>query len=73
LVNAFFASLPLFYMSFFFLSQWVVDQIDRLRRAFFWKGDRSITCGHSLACWDLLCSPRVNGGLGIYRVRDFNI
>ena len=55
LANSVITSLPLYFMSFFFLSQWVIDQIDQLRRAFFWKGDRIGTGGQCLINWDVLC------------------
>ena len=68
-------SLPLYFMSFFFLPQWVIDHIwsmIRLRCAFFWKGDNNITGGHCLVSWEVLCTLRCLGGLEIRRLRDFN-
>ena len=73
LVNSVLTSLPLYFMSFFYLPQWVVDHIDRLRRAFFWIGESNVTGGQCLVNWEVLCSPRGSGGLGIRRLRDFNI
>ena len=35
LVNSILSSLLLYFISFFFIPQWVIDHIDRLRRAFF--------------------------------------
>ena len=46
LVNSVFNSLPLYFMFSFYLPQWVVEYVDRLRRAFFWKGESNVTGGH---------------------------
>jgi len=73
LVNSVLTSFPLYYMAFFFLPQSVVDYIDRLRRAFFWKGESSIIGGQCVVSWDVLYSPSGTGGLGICRLKDFNI
>ena len=51
----------------------MVDHIDRLRHAFFWKGDNSVNGGQCLINWDVLCTSRGASGLGIRRLRDFNI
>ena len=42
LVNAVLTSIPLYFMSFL-LPHWVIDHIDCLRRAFFWKGNSSVS------------------------------
>ena len=48
LVNSVLTSLSLYFMSFFYLPQWVVEHIDRLRRAFFWIGESVVTGGQCL-------------------------
>ena len=73
LVNSVLSSLPLYFMSFFYLSQRVVQHIEKLRRAFFWNEKNNINGGQCLVSWDDLCSPRGSDGLGIRRLRDFNI
>jgi len=73
LVNSVLTSLPLYYMSFFFVPQWVIYHIDRLRRAFFWNGDRSVAVGQCLISWEVLCTPCSVHGLGKCQLRDFNI
>jgi len=50
----------------------VIDHIDRLRQALFWKGHCHVIGRQCLEGWDVLCSPRASGGLGICRV-DFNV
>jgi len=39
--------------------------LDRLRWAFFWKEGRIVTGGQCLVSWDVMCSPRGAGGLGM--------
>jgi len=38
-------------MSFYYLSEWVIHTIDRIRRAFFWKGTKKIHGGVFLINW----------------------
>ena len=40
LVNSVITAVPLYMMSFYKVSAWVRDQIDRMGRNFFWKGGR---------------------------------
>jgi hypothetical protein len=37
------------------LSAWAIQNIDKLRRAFLWKGTDSVSRGHCLVAW-LICS-----------------
>lgn len=68
LVNSVLISLPPYFMSFFFLQQWSIDQVEQLKHAFFWKGKRSVTGWQCLISWDVLCSPHGSSGLGIQRL-----
>ena len=52
LIKSVLTNLPLYFMSFFYLPPWVVEHIDKLRRAFFWKGERNVTWGHGLINWE---------------------
>jgi len=56
LVNLVLTSLPHYYMSFFFLPQWVINRIDQLRLAF-WKGDSFVSGGQCLIDWKTVCWP----------------
>jgi hypothetical protein len=47
------------------LCPWAVQSIDKLRRAFLWKGTDSISGGHCLVEWTKCCRPQELGGLGI--------
>jgi len=41
LVNSVVSSTPLYVVSFYHILVWVIHAIDRIRRAFFWKGTRN--------------------------------
>ena len=51
------------------LSGWAVEEIDKCRRAFLWQGTRSTTGGRCKVSWNIVCSPRENGGLGVPDLR----
>lgn len=60
-------------MSLFLMPRWVIDSIDKTRRAFFWQGKRDIRGGHCLIVWTQVCRPKLHGGLGICNLREFNL
>jgi len=47
------------------LSPWAIQAIDKLRRAFLWKGTASVHGGHCMVAWPKCCRPAELGGLGI--------
>ncbi|OAY82668.1 LINE-1 retrotransposable element ORF2 protein, partial [Ananas comosus] len=51
LVNSVLSNLPLFYFSIFKAPQWVLNRIEGLRRAFFWKGNMEATNTALLTKW----------------------
>ena len=44
-VNAVLSNLPLYFMFFYCLLEWVIHNIDHIHRAFFWKGTKDIHGG----------------------------
>ena len=60
-------------MSFYFFPKRVINLIDRIRCAFFWKGTRNIHGGLCLIHWQLVCSHKNQGGLGVCNLRAFNL
>jgi len=65
-VNSVLFSIPLYFMSLYYLPEWVIYAIDHIRRAFFWKGARNIHGGFCLINWQLVCSHNLDWGFAIY-------
>ena len=59
-------------MSVFKLPQWVIQDIDKIRRNFLWRKGNGSEKGISLANWEMVCRPKEVGGLGIIDLTDFN-
>lgn len=59
-------------MSVLELPVWVVEEIDKFRRNFFWKGGAQNERKIHLANWPMLCRPKKIGGLGILDIKVFN-
>jgi len=66
LVNSNLSSLPLYFLFFYYFPEWVIHVIDRIRHSFFWKGIKDIHGGVCLINWQLVCSHKNQGGLGVY-------
>jgi len=73
LVNSVFSSMSFYYMSFYFLPEWVIHVIDHIHHAFFWKGARSIHSRFFLINWKLVCSHK-NQVVWVFAISDlFNL
>lgn len=71
LINSVLSSIPVYYMSCFKLPIWVIEEIDKTRRNFLWHGV-SAQKKINLANWDLVCTPKQLGGLGVMDLKVFN-
>ncbi|KAJ4820748.1 RNA-directed DNA polymerase (reverse transcriptase)-related family protein [Rhynchospora pubera] len=64
--------MPIHLMQVIKLPQWLVQDIDRLRRKFLWRGEKNCLGGHCLVNWSKCCLPKQNGGLGIHNLEIQN-
>lgn len=72
LINAVLSSLPVYFMSCLNIPAWVIKEIDKIRRRFLWHGVTQETKKLSLANWEVVCTPKIMGGLGVTDLRIFN-
>ncbi|OAY63461.1 putative ribonuclease H protein [Ananas comosus] len=72
LVNSVLSNLPLFYFAIFKAPQWVLNRIESLRRAFFWKEGSKISGGSCLVGWKTICKSKREGNLGIKDMETMN-
>ena len=64
LLNSVLSSLPMFMMSFFELPRGVLEKIDCFRSRFYWQNDQHER-KYKLVKWNLICQPKLRGGLGV--------
>ena len=67
LLKSMLSSLPTYYLSLFTIPSHVANKIEKIQRDFLW-GDSKV----HLVGWDKVCTPKVNGGLGIKNLTTFN-
>jgi hypothetical protein len=48
---------------------WVMEEIVKWMRAFFWGGKKEVHGGQCLVTWDTICKPTQFGGLGVKDLR----
>jgi hypothetical protein len=44
---------------------WMLEEIVKAIRAFFWTGKKQVRGGQCLVSWDAICQPKCFGGLGV--------
>ncbi|XP_078150757.1 uncharacterized protein LOC144546100 [Carex rostrata] len=72
LLNSILSSLPVHFMSVLKLPEWVILKIDKIRRNFLWHGVTDQKKGFNLVDWEVVCTPKQLGGLGVLDLRAFN-
>jgi hypothetical protein len=59
-------------MSVYLLPKAIVNQLDKIRRKFFWQGGRTKRKYH-LVKWEVICKSKKKGGLGIKDLKRMNV
>jgi len=72
LVNAIFSALPIFAMSTFLLPKTVIKQVDKYRKHCLWRGPDLSSKQPSKAAWQMVCTSKDNGGLGVLNLQTHN-
>ncbi|XP_022004003.1 uncharacterized protein LOC110901484 [Helianthus annuus] len=71
LIKSVLESLPIYYLSLYKAPKTVIDSIESIMRRFLWAGsseERKIPW----VAWDVISSPKKEGGLGVSKLQDVN-
>jgi len=71
LIRSVLHSIQAFWSSVFTLPVSVLDSIEKILRQFLWKG-ATLGRGGAKVSWDDICFPKMEGGLGIRKLKDCN-
>jgi hypothetical protein len=71
LINSVLSSLPMFMLSFFEVPKGVLKKLDYYISQFFWQSDEHKK-KYRLTKWEVLCTPRDQGGLGVPNLETHN-
>ncbi|KAJ4787764.1 RNA-directed DNA polymerase (reverse transcriptase)-related family protein [Rhynchospora pubera] len=72
MIKSVLTALPLHFMQVFKLPKWLLNEIEKICRAFLWKGSATCHGGKCLVNWDRCCLPKQCGGLGILHLQTQN-
>jgi hypothetical protein len=64
LINSSLTNVPLYMLSMYKAPKYIVKKMDLFRKRLLWQGGHTIRKYH-LADWNMVCSPRGQGGLGV--------
>ncbi|EEE66691.1 hypothetical protein OsJ_23350 [Oryza sativa Japonica Group] len=67
------SAIPNYFMSCIKWPDKTIEAVDRLRRAFLWKGDKKVKGGQCLVAWPTVTLNKEQGGLGIGDLRAHNL
>ncbi|RVW30453.1 putative ribonuclease H protein [Vitis vinifera] len=71
LIKSTLASMPIYQMSIFRMPKSVAKRVEKTQRDFLWGGGNLEGKVH-LVKWDVVCSEKFNGGLGLRRIATLN-
>lgn len=72
LIHSVLTSMYNYWCSIFILPKKVIKDVERICNAFLWKGKEEVAIGANVS-WSTICKPKMEGGLGLKRVLDWNI
>ncbi|KAJ3669510.1 hypothetical protein LUZ60_011460 [Juncus effusus] len=72
LIKATLSAISIYLMQTIKIPKWVIKQIERLMRAFLWKGNDPCNPGNCLLRWGRVKLPKESGGLGIANLETQN-
>jgi hypothetical protein len=55
------------------LPQWFFDYANKIERGFFWSASTQARQGQCMVAWDMTCSPKALGGLGLKNLKLLNM
>ena len=65
LVQTVLSAMAIFHLMSLNPPPWFFKAVDKICRAFLWKGTEMVSGGHCLVAWPSVCRPKPKGGLGI--------
>lgn len=73
MIKSVLSSVPIHFLTALPAPKWVLKRIDKIRRAFQWKGEEpeNVKLGASLVSWHIVCRPKELGGRGILDLEKF--
>ena len=66
------SSLPVYFLSFFKAPTGIISSIESILKICFWGGGEDVR-KIAWVAWDSVCLPKEEGGLGVRRMREFNV
>lgn len=64
--------MPIYHMMALDLPPWFFNCVDKLRHGFFWKGMEDAKGGCCLVAWNIVCTPKPYGRLGVLNLALLN-